>query len=64
MRWMSTSTHSAVPPSIVIESGWAPPMPPSPAVTTSRPASVPSKRFRAAAANVSYVPWRMPWEPM
>ena len=38
IRCRSTSTHSAQPPLIVTASGWAPPMPPSPAVTTSRPA--------------------------
>ena len=37
MRVRSTSTHSAAPSSIVTASGCAPPMPPSPAVTTSRP---------------------------
>ena len=45
--------QSAAPSSIVIASGCAPPIPPSPAVTTSRPASVPPNRLRAAAANVS-----------
>ena len=45
--------QSAAPSSIVIASGCAPPMPPSPAVTTNRPASVPPNRLRAAAANVS-----------
>ena len=35
------------PPFIVTASGWAPPMPPRPAVTTSRPASVPPKCRRA-----------------
>jgi hypothetical protein len=53
MRSRSTSTHSAAPPFIVIASGWAPPIPPRPAVTTSRPASDPSKRLRPTAANVS-----------
>ena len=28
------------------------------------PARVPPKRFSAIAANVSYVPWMMPWVPM
>ena len=50
--------------SCVTASGWAPPIPPSPAVTTSRPASEPPKRLRAIAANVSYVPWRIPCVPM
>ena len=45
--------HSAQPSFIVTASGCAPPMPPSPAVTTSRPRSEPPKRFRAIAANVS-----------
>ena len=45
--------HSAVPPHIVIASGCAPPIPPSPAVTTRRPRSVPPKHLRATAANVS-----------
>ncbi len=53
MRWRSTSTHSAQPSFIVTASGCAPPMPPSPAVTTSRPRSVPPKRWRRIAANVS-----------
>ena len=43
----STSTHSAQPSFIVTASGCAPPIPPSPAVTTSRPFSVPPKRLRA-----------------
>jgi hypothetical protein len=37
---------------MVAASGCAPPMPPSPPVTTSRPASVPPK-WRTAAAKVS-----------
>ena len=41
-----------------------PPIPPSPAVSTTRPRSVPPKCWRASSANVSYVPWRMPWVPM
>jgi hypothetical protein len=64
IRCRSTSTHSAQPSFIVTASGWAPPIPPSPAVTTRRPLSVPPKRCRAIAANVSYVPWRMPCVPM
>ena len=32
---------------------WAPPMPPSPAVSTRRPASVPPKWALATALNVS-----------
>ena len=49
---------------IVTASGWAPPMPPRPAVSTTRPRSVPPKCWRASSANVSYVPWRIPWVPM
>ena len=49
---------------MVTASGWAPPMPPSPAVTVIVPASVPSNRLSATAANVSKVPCRMPWVPM
>ena len=37
IRCGSTSTTSAAAPFIAAASGWAPPMPPSPAVTTSRP---------------------------
>ena len=48
----------------VTASGWAPPIPPQPPVTVSVPASVPPNRFAATAANVSYVPCRMPWVPM
>jgi len=49
---------------MVTASGWAPPMPPSPAVTVTVPASVPPKRLAAMAAKHSYVPWRIPWVPM
>ena len=49
---------------MVTASGWAPPMPPSPAVSVIVPASVPPKDLSATAANVSKVPWRMPWVPM
>ena len=38
MRTGSTSTQSATPPAMVTASGWAPPMPPRPAVSTRRPA--------------------------
>jgi len=58
MRSASASTanrHAAVQ---VIASGCAPPIPPRPAVRVIVPASEPSKRLRAMAANVSYVPWR------
>ena len=64
MRSRATSMHSAHPPLSVTASGCAPPIPPSPAVTTSRPFSDPPKRLRAIAAKVSYVPWRIPCDPM
>ena len=54
-RWRDLVEESLT-PFIVTAIGWAPPMPPSPAETTSRPASVPPKCFAATAANVSYVP--------
>ena len=53
MREGSHSTTRATPPFMVIASGWAPPMPPSPAVTVSVPASDPPKRCDATAAKVS-----------
>ena len=55
------------PGAIVTAKGWAPPIPPHPAVTHSRPARSPpssAKCDRPTWANVSYVPWRMPWVPM
>ena len=64
MRVRSTSATSATPSFIVMASGWAPPMPPRPAVTVMRPRSDPPKCSFATAASVSYVPWRMPWLPM
>ena len=64
IRDWSTSTQIATPSFIVTASGWAPPMPPSPAVSVIVPARVPLKRLSATAANVSKVPWRMPWVPM
>ena len=45
-------------------SGWAPPIPPSPAVSTMRPASEPPKWRPAHSPKVSKVPWTMPCEPM
>ena len=45
--------QSAAPPFMVIASGCAPPIPPSPAVTVSVPARVPSKRRRAISAKHS-----------
>ena len=53
IRCSSTSTPRNAAPFIVAASGCAPPIPPSPAVTTSRPASVPPKCWRAHSANVS-----------
>ena len=47
MRWPSTSTHSATPPFIVTARGWAPPMPPRPAVSVI----VPGQRAAEAAAG-------------
>jgi hypothetical protein len=44
--------------------GCAPPMPPSPAVSTNLPLRVPPKCLRAASAKVSYVPCTMPCEPI
>ena len=41
MRAGSTSTQSATPSFIVTASGWAPPMPPNPAVSVTVPFSVP-----------------------
>ena len=43
----------ATPPFIVTASGWAPPIPPSPAVSVIVPDSVPPNRLAATAANVS-----------
>ncbi len=60
----STSMQMATPSFMVTASGWAPPMPPRPAVSVTRPRSVPPKCWRASSANVSYVPWRMPCVPM
>jgi hypothetical protein len=60
----STSRHSAVPPFMVTASGCAPPIPPSPAVRTTLPRSVPSYRWSARAAKVWKVPCTMPWVPM
>ena len=72
MRVGSQSTQIATPSFMVTASGWAPPMPPRPAVSVMVPARVPSlcpKRpeaasFLATAPNVSKVPCRMPWVPM
>ena len=53
MRVWSHSTQMTTPPFIVTASGWAPPMPPSPAVRAIVPRSVPPKRLAAIAAKVS-----------
>jgi hypothetical protein len=66
-RWMcsgSTSMQRATPSFMVIASGWAPPMPPRPAVRHTLPLRVPPKLCSARAAKVSYVPCKMPWVPM
>ena len=60
----STSTHSATPPFMVTASGWAPPIPPSPPVSTTRPRNDPPKWASATAANVWNVPCRIPCVPM
>ncbi len=49
----STSTHSATPSFIVTASGCAPPIPPSPAVSTILPARLGQPRAAASAAKVS-----------
>ena len=53
MRDWSHSTQMTTPPFMVTASGWAPPMPPSPAVRVIVPLSVPPKRLAAIAAKVS-----------
>ena len=55
---------STAPPFIVTASGCAPPMPPHPPVRVSVPASDSRPSDVATAANVSYVPCRMPCVPM
>jgi hypothetical protein len=66
IRDWSHSTQSTTPSFIVTASGWAPPIPPSPAVSVIVPRSEPSGRARdrATAAKVSKVPWRIPCVPM
>ncbi len=49
----SQSTHRATPSFIVTASGWAPPIPPRPAVSVIVPARVPPNLLAATAANVS-----------
>ena len=51
--YVDTSTARHTPPFIVTASGCAPPIPPRPAVATSRPASVPPKCCAAHSAKVS-----------
>ena len=53
MREGSQSMQMATPSFIVTASGWAPPMPPRPAVRVMVPASVPPNRLRAIAAKHS-----------
>jgi hypothetical protein len=56
--------QSATPSFIVTDNGWAPPIPPRPAVTVMVPRSVPPNLRRAISAKHSYVPCRIPWVPM
>ena len=49
--WHSTAMHEA--PAIVAASGWAPPIPPSPAVRIQRPFRLPPKCWRPISAKVS-----------
>ncbi len=53
IREGSHSTTTATPSFMVTASGWAPPIPPSPAVRVIVPARVPPNFFAATAANVS-----------
>ena len=55
---------STAPSFIVTASGWAPPIPPSPAVRVAVPRREPPNCWRATSANVSYVPWMIPWVAM
>ncbi len=65
IRAWSHSMQMATPSFMVTASGWAPPIPPSPAVRVMVPASVAARtRLSATAAKVSNVPWRIPWVPM
>ena len=52
-RDWSTSMYTHTPSFIVTASGWAPPMPPRPAVRVMVPASVPSNFLAATAPKVS-----------
>src|SRR5262249_11748187 len=63
MRSASTSTPRNAAPFIVAASGWAPPIPPSPPVTTSRPASDPPKCWRGPSAKGFVVALRYPLRP-
>lgn len=49
----SQSTQIATPSFMVTARGWAPPMPPRPAVRVMVPARVPPNFFAATAAKVS-----------
>jgi len=60
----STSTQSKHAPFIVAASGCAPPIPPSPAERINFPSKLPWKWMSPADAKVSYVPCKIPWEPM
>jgi len=64
MRSGSTATQMATPSFMFTARGWAPPMPPRPAVRTVLPARAPEKCFSARETKVSHVPWRIPWVPM
>ena len=64
IRAWSHSMQIATPSFMVTASGWAPPMPPRPAVSVIVPARVPPNLLSATAAKVSKVPCRMPWVPM
>ena len=55
---------SATPPFIVTANGWAPPIPPAPAVIVSVPGQRAAEALRAISAKHSYVPCRIPCVPM
>ncbi len=61
---LSTSAIMATPSFMVTAKGWAPPIPPRPAVKTNFPLRDPPKCVLATEARVSNVPWRIPWVPM
>ncbi len=66
MRVGSISTPRQASPAMVAASGWAPPMPPRPAVSAQRAPSRPVRASCAlrAATKVSKVPCTMPCDPM